>query len=182
MILPLVFLAFGSIFYGFLSRDLIIGLGSTFFNNVFTNYYNFDLIDSEFLPALIKNIPLFFTILGAMSSLFLINCFLVDKASVLDNKLSFISRSLYIFLNKKWHFDQIVNELIVVRLMNFGYSSTFQAIDKGLIEKVGPTGFTVSIFNLSSNLIGFNSGFVYNAIFVILCFAFLFFISFAFVF
>jgi len=101
MILPLIFLAFGAIFYGFLSRDLVIGLGSTLFNNVFTNFYNFDLIDSEFLPAVIKNIPLIFTIIGAMSSLFLINCFMVDKSSVFNNKLTLVSRLFYIFLNKK---------------------------------------------------------------------------------
>jgi NADH-ubiquinone oxidoreductase chain 5 len=101
MILPLIFLSFGSIFYGFISRDLIIGLGSPFFNNVFTNFFNFDLIDSEFLPSIIKNIPLVFTILGAVSSLLLINCFLVDKASVFETKLSFLPRSIYIFLNKK---------------------------------------------------------------------------------
>jgi len=101
MILPLIFLAFGSIFYGFLSLDLIVGLGSTFFNNVFTNFYNFNLIDSEFLPAIIKNIPLFFTIFGALASLFLINCFSVDKAFVYQTKLSFVSRMFYIFLNKK---------------------------------------------------------------------------------
>ena len=101
MILPLIFLAFGAIFYGFLSRDLVIGLGSTLFNNVFTNFYNFDLIDSEFLPAVIKNIPLIFTIIGATSSLLLINCFMVDKSSVFNNKLTLISRLFYIFLNKK---------------------------------------------------------------------------------
>ena len=51
MILPLIILGFGAIFYGFLSRDLIIGLGSLFFNNVYTNFSNFNLIDSEFLSA-----------------------------------------------------------------------------------------------------------------------------------
>jgi len=37
MILPLIVLSFGSIFYGFCSRDLMIGFGSLFFNNIFTN-------------------------------------------------------------------------------------------------------------------------------------------------
>ena len=37
--------------------------------------------------------------------------------------------------------------------MNFGYLTTFQSLDKGLIERLGPTGFTVSTFSLS-----FNSG------------------------
>ena len=63
MLFPLIILGVGSIIYGFLSRDLIIGLGSLFFNTIFINYYNFNLIDSEFLPSLIKNIPLIFTIL-----------------------------------------------------------------------------------------------------------------------
>ena len=51
MVFPLIILGLGAIFYGFLSRDLVIGLGSLFFNNVHTNYYNFNLVDSEFLAA-----------------------------------------------------------------------------------------------------------------------------------
>jgi NADH-ubiquinone oxidoreductase chain 5 len=62
MIIPLLILGFGAIFYGFLTRDLIIGLGSIFFNQTFTCFYNFNMLDSEFLPALIKNIPFMFTI------------------------------------------------------------------------------------------------------------------------
>jgi len=58
--------------------------------------------------------------------------------------------------------------------MNFGYFSTFKSIDKGLIEKVGPTGFTLSIFNTSANFIKFYSGSLYHTIFFILSFAFLF--------
>jgi NADH-ubiquinone oxidoreductase chain 5 len=176
MILPLIILGVGSIFYGFFTRDLIIGLGSLYFNSVFTSFHNFNLIDSEFLLAFIKNIPLIFTIIGSVSSLALINCFFFDKSFIFDQKLKLIPRLFYIFLNKKWHVDQIVNEVIVMKLMNFGYFSSFQAIDKGLIEKVGPSGFTSSVFNFSSNIIGFNSGFIYNAIFIILCSALLFFI------
>jgi hypothetical protein len=55
--------------------------------------------------------------------------------------------------------------------MNFGYFSTFQTLDKGLIEKLGPTGFTFSLFNLSSNLITSNSGYIYHTIFAIIVFA-----------
>jgi NADH-ubiquinone oxidoreductase chain 5 len=60
MIIPLIILGLGSIFYGFITRDLIIGVGSLFFNQTYTNFYNFNLLDAEFLPTLIKNIPLFF--------------------------------------------------------------------------------------------------------------------------
>jgi NADH-ubiquinone oxidoreductase chain 5 len=78
MIIPLIFLGLGAIFYGFLSRDLMIGLGSLFYNNTYTNFYNFNMLDSEFLSGFIKNIPLIFTIVGAFFALVLINCYSTD--------------------------------------------------------------------------------------------------------
>lgn len=174
MVFPLIILSLGAIFYGYFTRDLMIGLGSLFFNNVHTNYYNFCMIDSEFLSAVIKNIPFIFTCAGALLSLLLINCFNVSKQSVMDFKLLTIPKAFYIFLNKKWHFDQIVNELIVVKIMNFGYLTTFQSLDKGLIERVGPTGFTLSTFNLSSNFVKLNSGLVSHTNFLFIGFATLF--------
>jgi NADH-ubiquinone oxidoreductase chain 5 len=101
MIFPLVSLGLGAIFYGFLSRDLIIGMGSLFFNMTYTNYYNFAIFDSEFLPTIVKNIPLFFTITGALLSLFLIHCFSIDKNYIFEQKISFLFRFIYVFLNKK---------------------------------------------------------------------------------
>ena len=174
MIFPLMVLSFGAIFYGYLTKDLMIGLGSLFFNNVYTSYYNFCLIDSEFLPALIKNIPFIFTCLGAVLSSLLIHCFANNKRFIMDLKLHPISKMFYTFLNKKWHFDQIVNELIVLKLMNFGYSTTFQSLDKGLIEQIGPSGFTLLTFNISFNFTALNSGILHKIIFLIISFVFIF--------
>jgi NADH-ubiquinone oxidoreductase chain 5 len=96
----------------------------------------------------------------------------------MDLKLQLIFKTFYTFLNKKWHFDQIVNELIVVKVMNFGYLTSFQALDKGLIERVGPTGFTVSTFNLASNYTNVNSGILHQTTFVFLLFTVLFLVFF----
>jgi NADH-ubiquinone oxidoreductase chain 5 len=101
MIFPLIVLGLGSIFYGFMSRDLIIGLGSLFFNQTYTNFYNFNMFDSEFLPAFVKNIPLIFTLLGAFTSLILINSFSVNKLSLFNYKMHPSFRFVYVFLNKK---------------------------------------------------------------------------------
>jgi NADH-ubiquinone oxidoreductase chain 5 len=101
MIIPLIVLGLGAIAYGFLFRDLIIGLGSLFFNQTFTNFYNFTMLDSEFLPGLIKNIPFFFTVAGAFLSLLLINCCSVDKKSIYNYKMGYVFRFIYTFLNKK---------------------------------------------------------------------------------
>jgi NADH-ubiquinone oxidoreductase chain 5 len=177
MILPLVFLGLGAIFYGFITRDLVIGLGSFFFNQTFTNFYHFNMFDSEFLPALIKNIPFLFTILGAFVSLILINCFSVNKSYLFIKKLHPVFIFIYTFLNKKWHFDQITNELIAFRFMNFGYSLSFKMLDKGLIEQVGPTGIASTILNVSFNFTGFQSGLLYHIIlFFLTSFGFGFFI------
>jgi NADH-ubiquinone oxidoreductase chain 5 len=101
MLIPLFILSLGAIFYGYLTRDLMIGLGSLFYNNVYSHYYNFCIIDSEFLSALIKNIPFIFTCLGILLSFLLIHCFNVDKRAVMDFKMKPISRMFYVFLNKK---------------------------------------------------------------------------------
>jgi NADH-ubiquinone oxidoreductase chain 5 len=101
MILPLMILSLGAIFYGFLTKDLMIGLGSLFFNNVHSSHFNFYIIDSEFQSAFIKNIPFIFNCFGAFLSFVLIHCFSVSKKSVMDFKLNPISRAFYTFLNKK---------------------------------------------------------------------------------
>jgi NADH-ubiquinone oxidoreductase chain 5 len=101
MIIPLIILGFGAIFYGFMTRDLVIGLGSLFFNQTYTNFYHFNMLDSEFLPAIVKNIPLIFTLLGAFTSLLLINCFSMNKQYLYEKKLSSAFRFVYVFLNKK---------------------------------------------------------------------------------
>jgi hypothetical protein len=95
----------------------------------------------------------------------------------MDLKLKPIPKALYTFLNKKWHFDQIVNEFIVIRVMNFGYSLTFQSVDKGLIEQLGPAGFTASIFTTSSNFVSYYSGLLHHTAFVFILFM-MFFLSF----
>lgn len=72
-----------------MSRDFVIGFGSSGFgNSLFNNNYNYNLIDAEFLAASLKNIPLFCTILGALLSAFLINCLLVSKKAVFNFKMT----------------------------------------------------------------------------------------------
>jgi len=101
MIIPLMVLSLGAIFYGFLTKDLMIGLGSPFFNNVYSSYLNFCIIDSEFQSAFIKNIPFIFTCIGAFLSFVLIHCFSVSKQVIMDFKLKPLPKAFYIFLNKK---------------------------------------------------------------------------------
>jgi len=58
--------------------------------------------------------------------------------------------------------------------MNFGYVVTFQSLDKGLIERLGPTGFTSVTFGLSHSYTFVNSGIMYHMSFIIIAFSGLF--------
>ena len=98
---------------------MFIGLGTPFFlTSLTTNFENLVLLEAEFAPTLLKNIPFIFTLLGALLSFFLINCSVTSKTVIFDYKIGFFYRNLYSFLTKKWHFDQLASELIIHKLMN----------------------------------------------------------------
>ncbi len=169
MVLPLMFLAFGSIFWGFFSKDLFIGIGTSFFiTSVTTNFENLAIIEAEFAPIILKNIPFIFTILGALLSFFLINCSVTSKSVIFDYKIGVFYRNFYSFLTKKWHFDQLGNELIIHRLMGFGYFISFQTLDKGSIEVFGAFGSSGKLWSFSKCLSKIHSGLIFHYSFVML--------------
>jgi hypothetical protein len=61
----LFILAIGSIFSGFFLKDVFVGFGNNFFgNSVFKTILYNTSTDIEFLPLVVKNIPLFFSFFG----------------------------------------------------------------------------------------------------------------------
>lgn len=103
LLFPLMVLGIGSIVIGFLTKDLMIGLGSTAFQqSIFVLPMNHSLIDSEFLNPFIKNLPLMFTFVGAFCSWFLLySNTMLSKVVILQYKLKAFSRVLFTFLSKK---------------------------------------------------------------------------------
>ena len=175
MSFPLILLAFGSIFIGYIMKDLIIGLGTLFWNN--TLFYlptNINILQAEFLPTFIKLIPIFLSLLGAFFSLFFF--FIIHKnfySKIFMNykkKNYFFFINLYKFLNKKWYFDYIYNKYITINILNMGYNISFKLIDRGFIEIIGPLGL-VRLFNkLSLNISNLQTGYIFNYIFSMIFF------------
>jgi NADH-ubiquinone oxidoreductase chain 5 len=65
--LPLFLLSGLSLISGYLFKDLFIGLGTTFFRNaIFVLPSNYIYIDAEFIPTLIKLLPIYLSIEGAI--------------------------------------------------------------------------------------------------------------------
>jgi proton-translocating NADH-quinone oxidoreductase chain L len=167
MIFPLLILSIGSIFSGFVLKDLFSGLGNCSFQNSIFNLYKPLIFDSEFILSFYKQVPLFFSLLGVTLSFFLI----YDKQlkfcnkKILDFKI-FSARKMIVFLTNKWNFDQIYNEFITSRIMLFGYKVNFKTLDKGFIENYGPFG-VVKNLSLSSKVTSFiQTGFLFHYILV----------------
>jgi NADH-ubiquinone oxidoreductase chain 5 len=70
-------------------------------------------------------------------------------------------RTAYTYLTQKWHFDQLVNEA-TVKVMNFGYQGSFQLIDKGNIEMLGPSGLSFSLQKSAMTTSVFQAGLISN--------------------
>jgi NADH-ubiquinone oxidoreductase chain 5 len=162
----LSFLGFLSIFIGFVFKDLFIGLGTDFWaNSIFNLYVNTDILYAEFLDYYYKLIPLFFSIFGLSFSLFIY--FIAYNYTLCIVKNTFM-RYTYFFLAKKWYFDLLYNNIFVFNLLSSFYLLTFKVIDRGLIEFFGPLSFVRLINGLSSVFSSFQTGFLYNYIFIVL--------------
>jgi len=108
MLGPLVLLSLGSIFFGYIFKDLFIGIGSDFFSSsIYIHPKNINLIDSEFIPFYIKLIPILFSFLGIFLSIFMFFFINKYKKLFLYNYLikNLLIRKIYLniykFLNKK---------------------------------------------------------------------------------
>ena len=166
MAIPLIILAFGSIFVGFLTKDMFIGMGTDFWQNSF--YFNKDhtyILESEYIPAMVKLIPLIFSLGG--TGLGLIVYYILPKA-VFNFKLTTSGKKLYSFFNKKWYFDKIYTDFVVNKLLTFGYNTSLKTFDRGIIEVFGPYGITMVVGNIIQKLKSLQTGFVYHYAFVML--------------
>jgi NADH-ubiquinone oxidoreductase chain 5 len=160
MALPLFILAFPSIFIGYCSRDLFIGLGTGFWNNsIFIFPTNLNIIDAEFASQFFKLLPVCLSLTGA-SSAFLFYTFYSKDLYLL--KTSILGKKIYNFLNKKWFFDKVYNEFINQSVLNFGYHLSYKSIDRGFIEMVGPFGLSKTVMKKSNVLSSLQTGSFYD--------------------
>jgi NADH-ubiquinone oxidoreductase chain 5 len=167
MAFPLIILAFGSIFVGYIFKDMMIGVGTDFWGNaLFYQFNSVHIIEAEFLSPFIKIIPIVFSFFGAFLAIYLNHFY---QFSLYSFKVSPFGVKFYSFFSKKWYFDLIYNTFIVKNILDFGYHITFKSIDRGLIELVGPLGIVRSLKNLINKVSTVHSGYIYHYTFVIIC-------------
>ena len=157
-----------SIFVGYLTKDMIVGVGNDFFNSaIYNNPTTIHVFDAEFIEFCYKILPVTLSLFGASLSFFFYN---FQSNLLFVSKTSFLGRKVYTFLNKKWFFDKIYNECISQFFFKFGYSLSYKEIDRGTFEIIGPTGLSFVILKTANLLHKIQTGSLYHYMLIILTF------------
>jgi len=157
MSFPLIILAVFSIFFGYITKDIFIGLGSGFFadNALFIHPSHEIMLDTEFgVPTLFKLLPLVFTI-----SLSVISIILSENVpGVLSKfKLTRIGYNVFSFFNQRFLIELFYNKYITSFILKLGGQTT-KVIDKGSVELLGPFGLEKSLLSLSKSISSLDTG------------------------
>lgn len=168
--LPLIILALFSIFFGFITKDIFLGLGSNFFidNSIFIHPINEIMIDTEFaVPTLFKLIPFIFTI--SFSIIALILSELLPEL-VISFKLSRLGYNIFGFFNQRFLIEFFYNKYIVNTILYLGGQTT-KILDKGSIELCGPFGLEKGLLSSSKKISSLNTSIVTSyALFILIAF------------
>ncbi len=174
--MPLIILAVFSIYFGYLTKDIFIGLGSGFFsdNSLFIHPFHEILLNTEFaVYTLFKLLPFFFTVFFSLIYLLLNEFYYKLITSFKSYNFGYI---IFSFFNHRFYIELIYNKYITNFVFNLG-SQTTKYLDKGLVELVGPFGLKKLLLNLSTNINSLNTGIItYYALYILIGLTFYIFI------
>lgn len=175
MSLPLVILAMFSIFFGYIAKDIYIGLGSSFFvdNSIFIHPSHEIMIETEFaVPTFFKLLPFFCTIVFSILAVILSEFY---PSLIMSFKFTRFGYNLFGFFNQRFLVELLYNRYITGLILKLGGHTT-KILDKGSVELVGPFGLEKGLLVLSKNIASLDTGIITTYALYILS-GFVFFIS-----
>ena len=172
MSLPLIILAIFSIFFGYISKDIFIGLGSGFFsdNSLFIHPTHEIMLDTEFAVAtFFKLLPLVFTVLFSILALLLSE---ILPRILIYFKSSVWGYNIFSFFNQRFFIELLYNNYITSIVLKLGGHST-KILDKGSVELLGPYGLEKGLIFLSRNIASLDTGVITSyALYILIGFVF----------
>ena len=157
MSIPLIILAIFSIFFGYIAKDLFIGLGSGFFmdNSLFIHPMHETMLDTEFaVPVLFKLLPLMFTVSLSVIAIILSE-FL--PLGLINFKLTRLGYNIFSFFNQRFLIELLYNKYITGFILKLGGQTT-KVLDRGSVELLGPYGLEKGLVTLSRNIASLDTG------------------------
>ncbi len=164
MLVPLGFLAAGSIFSGFPFQELFVGHGVTEFFGDSLKFApdNHIFEDMHHIPYLIAVLPTLMMAAG-----FVVAWEFYLRRPELPAELARQHEPLYQFLLNKWYFDELY-DLVIVRPTLWLGRVLWKQGDGWLIDGFGPDGISARVLDVTRGAVRLQTGYLYHYAFAML--------------
>jgi NADH-quinone oxidoreductase subunit L len=164
MLVPLGFLAAGSIFSGYPFKELFVGhdVAEFFRDSLKFAASNHILEDMHHVPYLIKYIP---TVMMAIGWIIALEFY--RRRPELPMELARQQQPLYQFLLNKWYFDELYDVLIVRPTLWLG-RVLWKYGDGRMIDGLGPDGISARVLDVTRGVVRLQTGYLYHYAFAML--------------
>lgn len=153
MIIPLIVLAIGAIFSGYVFHEIFIGENTKFWGKaIFFLKQNAHGHPPLWLLILIPTL-----VISAIPLSFIL---FLKRKDIVENFIN-SQKPLYNFLVKKWYFDELYDLIFVRPFRNIG-NFLWQRGDVKTIDAYGPDGIARVVKNLSDRASSMQSGYLYH--------------------
>jgi len=164
MTLPLIPLALGAIFAGWMGYDLFVGNHWQEFwgDSLFILPTHQAMEAAHHVPTWVKLLPIGLASAGVAGAY-------IGYVSLPWLPVSLASRTgaLYQFLFNKWYFDELYDRIFVKPAVRCGQLLWTRG-DKGVIDHYGPDGLSAAVARLSGRLVQLQTGYVYHYAFAMM--------------
>jgi NADH-quinone oxidoreductase subunit L len=164
MTVPLVVLAIGAIFAGYVGYDAFVGEGmQAFWGTAITVLPTHTaLAEAHHVPGWVKLAPV---VVGAVG--IALSWYMYVVRTDLPERLATRLRPLYLFLYNKWYFDELYDRLFV-RPAHYLGRELWHEGDGTIIDGLGPDGIAAVTRSLAGRASRLQTGYVYHYAFAML--------------
>ena len=164
MTLPLLVLAIGAVFSGWLGYELFVGHDMKQFwgASIFILPSNTAMENAHHVPSWVKLLPIVMATSG-ITLAFLFYGYLKSMPA----KISAAFRPVYLLFLNKWYFDELYDVIFVRPAVRIG-AYLWQRGDKDTIDGFGPDGMSALVYRLSGICSRIQTGFVFHYAFAML--------------
>lgn len=170
MSLPLIILALFSIFFGYITSDIFIGLATGLFtdNSLFIHPTHEIMLSTEFIvPTLYKLLPFISTVVLSICFLYIVE---FSPLSLIYFKSTRLAYNIFSFFSLRFLIEFIYNKYIIRLILRLGGQTT-KVLDKGFVERVGPYGLEKGLLKLSKSLSTLDTGLITSyALYILIAF------------
>jgi NADH-quinone oxidoreductase subunit L len=164
MTLPLIALAIGAVFAGYLGFDTFVGEGRVeFWRAAILVLEENDVIEAaHHVPLWVKLLPLVMAV-GGIALAWIMYVLRPELPGLLAARL----RPLYLFLLNKWYFDEFY-DWALVRPAHYLGRGLWKSGDGAVIDGVGPDGVAAAALVLARRASRLQTGYLYHYAFAML--------------